>query len=59
MDERRIAQIAFRFATRRLVDYDRIIAALPAPPVPERPSLPPRAAPLPAGAERIYLMPDI
>lgn len=31
MDERRIAGIAFRFATRRLVDYDRIIAALPAP----------------------------
>ena len=31
MDERRISDIAFKFATRRLVDYDRIIAALPAP----------------------------
>ena len=35
------------------------LAALPAPPAPARPPLPPRAAPLPAGAERIYLMPDI
>ena len=35
------------------------LAALPAPPAPERPSLPPRSAPVPAGAERIYLMPDI
>ena len=35
------------------------LAALPALPAPARPSLPPRAAPVPAGAERIYLMPDI
>ena len=35
------------------------LAVLPALPAPARPSLPPRAAPVPAGAERIYLMPDI
>jgi hypothetical protein len=31
LDERRLAEIAFQFAVRRLVDYDRIIGALPAP----------------------------
>lgn len=32
LDAQKIANIAFKFATRRLVDYDRIMAALPAPP---------------------------
>jgi hypothetical protein len=30
-DAQKIADLAFKFATRRLVDYDRIIAALPVP----------------------------